>query len=189
MKRLLEIRDSIYDQFHNSSADEKYFSLPENADAYAAYYTSMYLIQDTGEAVWDHMERDFSIDPLPAYLEFWGVMQAITIQQNAICEIHKSVVRCSPFIQQESSWLQLRDVRNYSAGHPAKRSHGVPATQRTFMGRRFGKYNQINCEMWDAQKGIPTYLSFDLGQLIHDYDIEASTFLKTVLSTMKTKWP
>ena len=48
MKNVLEVREEIYNQFHNSSALESYFSKPENADKFAAYYTSMYLIQDSG---------------------------------------------------------------------------------------------------------------------------------------------
>ena len=51
MKHLLKVRSEIYNQFDASSAGQKHFYQPVNADAYAAYYTSMYLIQDTGETV------------------------------------------------------------------------------------------------------------------------------------------
>ena len=92
MKKILATRGQIYDQFHGSQAGPAHFFLNENADAYAQYYTSMYLIQDTGEAAWTHMEGDFSKDPMRAYLEFWGVMQAIEIQQDAIFQLHRAAV-------------------------------------------------------------------------------------------------
>lgn len=192
MQRLLKVRSDIYNQFQGSISCKNHFHKPVNEDAYAAYYTSMYLIQDTGEAVEDHMSRGFSAQPYQAYLEFWGVMQAIVIQQDAIFQIHEAVVgnilakRAS-----QSSWAKIRDTRHLCAGHPAKRSrgYGVTAPQRTFMGRSFGGYNQIQYEKWDAQTSKSTYPVFNLRQMIDDYDKEATVVLNTVLSTMKKQWP
>lgn len=189
MEKILTARSDIYDQYDSSNSCQNHFCQPGNADAYAAYYSSMYLIQDTGEAVADHMSRGFSKNPFPAYLEFWGVMQAIDIQQEAIFQIHKAVVGSTPTIQSGSSWSKIRDTRHLCAGHPAKRSHRVPAPQRTFMGRSFGGYDQIKYEMWDANTGTSTHPVFNLRQMIRDYDAEASVVLQTVLSTMKKKWP
>lgn len=187
--KLLNVRSAIYDHFHKSSAVQAYFARPENADGNAASYTAMYLIQDTGEAVATHMACNFSPEPMRAYIEFWGVMQAISIQQDAICEMHRVVAGKEPTIQDDSSWDQLRDLRIQLAGHPANRSRGVPATQRTFLGRCFGNYQRIQYEQWDAGRKQTSHPSFALGQLINDYDLEAGTILDHVLSTMKSKWP
>ena len=189
MNNVLDVRSAIYDQFHGSSAGPAHFFRPENKDAYAAYYTSMYLIQDTGEAIWTHMKSDFSSDPMRAYLEFWGVMQAIYIQQGAIVQLHRAVVGNNPTIQANSAWSQLRDLRNRCAGHPANRTHGVLASQRTFMGRSFGNYDCIRYEMWDASTGQRSHPTFNLRQMIGDYDGEATTILKAVLSNMESRWP
>jgi hypothetical protein len=189
MMQLLKIHTAIYDQFHGSSAGPAFFFRSENADAYAAYYTSMYLIQDTGEAVLTHMAGDFSPDPMQAYLEFWGVMQAIDIQQDAIFQMHEAVVGSTPKIQRGTSWLQLRDIRHLCAGHPANRTHDVPAPQRTFMGRSFGNYDGIRYELWDASTGQTTHPVINLRQMIDRYDTEASAVLNGVLSAMKSKWP
>jgi len=189
MEHVLTVRSKIYDQFHNSSAGPDHFFEPKNADAYAAYYTSMYLIQDTGEAVAAHLKRGFSTDPMCAYLEFWGVMQAIDIQQDAIFQIHQAIVGNTPTIQRGSSWEKLRNTRHLCAGHPANRSHGVPAPQRTFMGRSFGGYDQIKYELWDAATGTSTHPVFNLRQMINDYDLEACAILDTVLLTMTSNWP
>ena len=189
MDNLLKVRSAIYDQFHGSSAGPKHFFRAENQDAYAAYYTSMYLIQDTGEAVWTHMKSDFSPDPMRAYLEFWGVMQAILIQQDATVQLHRAVVGNAPTIRPRSAWLQLREMRHRCAGHPANRKRGVPAPQRTFMGRSFGNYDCIQYEMWDANTGQTTHPYFNLRRMIGDYDVEASAILGAVLSNMKSRWP
>jgi hypothetical protein len=115
MKKILKIREMIYQQFHNSRAGEVHFYKEEQKDTYAAYYTSMYLIQDTGEAILEHMENDFSDNPLQAYLEFWGVMQATLIQQDAICEIYKAIIGKKLESDRLMAWQNLRDKRNSSS--------------------------------------------------------------------------
>jgi hypothetical protein len=162
----------------------------EHAEAYAAYYTAMYLIQDTGESVWAHMKRGFSSDAHMAYIEFWGVMQAIIIQQDAIEELHKAAIGSEPQIPENYTWWKIRSVRTLCAGHPAKRDRKVPATQRTFMGRHFGNYGRIQCELWDARApNQPSHPTFDLGLMIKSYDAEGALILKAVLDSMAAKWP
>jgi|SRR5271169_9664 len=189
MDKVLQVRSKIYDQFHHSAAGPDFFFKDEHADEYAAYYTSMYLIQDTGEAVWKHLRRGFSGDPLTAYLEFWGVMQALTIQQDAVRELHNAVVGSFPVTSTLSGWQAIRDTRNLCAGHPAKRSVGVPKTQRAFMGRDFGQYRNIEYELWEVGSAHPTHPSFDLRKMIDDYELEASGVLDSVLAALKTRWP
>ncbi|MFS8051547.1 hypothetical protein QD357_01840 [Rhizobium sp. BR 317] len=125
MNRIMALQAAIYNQFHNSLAGPQHFFLDVNRDAYAAYYTSMYLVQDTAEAVYTHMGRDFSPDPMLAYIEFWGVMQAIDIQQDAIFQLHKAILGSTPTIPHGSAWHKIRDTRHLCAGHPANRGHGV----------------------------------------------------------------
>jgi len=186
MQHVLQAQSSIYAQFHGSSASS--VNGPQGDD-FAAYYTSMYLIQDTGEAVHQHMAGDFSADPLRAYVEFWGVMQAIFIQQDAISELHRVIVGTKPTIDQNSAWARLRNVRNICAGHPASRTIGVPAPQRTFMGRSFGGYDRITYELCGANGAQPTHPTFNLRQMIDDYDKEAGQTLQSMLTAMKTRWP
>jgi len=189
MNNILKVHQQIYDAFQRSRAGPAHFFLSENADAYAGYYTAMYLIQDTGESILTHMAKGFSQNPMSAYLEFWGVMQAIEIQQDAIFQLHRSVVGEPPTIGLQSGWAQLRATRHLCAGHPANRTHGVAAPQRTFMGRNFGNYSQIRYELWDATTGKTTHPVFDLRKMILDYDNEASVVLNNVARTMNSKWP
>jgi len=190
MDQILAVRSDIYDQFQGSNALQEHFSKAEHAAAFAAYYTSMYLIQDTGESVKLHMEHGFSSEPLRPYIEFWGVMQAIFIQQDAIRELYNAVIGSPLYIPTSSDWSKLRDVRNLCAGHPANRTLAGPTTQRTFMGRRFGDYDQIRYELWDARMPKqPSHPTFNLRAMIKAYDVEGARALKIVLSALATKWP
>ncbi len=91
----------------------------QNADAYAAYYTAMYLIQDTGEAIYTHARQGFAASSMAAYIEFWGVMQATQIQQDAIVELHRTIVGPQPRLS-KAGMEEARDFRNLVAGHPAQ---------------------------------------------------------------------
>src|SRR5262249_39327816 len=135
MHQVLNGRSAISSQLRNSAGCSKL-----QGDQYAAYSSSMSLIQDTGEAVEADLATDFSSDPMRAYLEFWGVMQAIFIQQDAIHELHLVIAGARPILPPGSAWASLREVKNTCAGHPANGCKPGPAAQRTFMGRSFGKY-------------------------------------------------
>jgi hypothetical protein len=108
-------------------------------------------------------------------------MQAVDIQQDAIFQIHKATVGAGLTVPAGSAWAQLRDTRHLCAGHPASRKHGVPAPQRTFMGRSFGNYDRIQYELWDASTGLTTHPSFNLRQMINSYDVEASADSRPLL--------
>jgi hypothetical protein len=189
MNKLLQAREQIYDYFHSSSAMQSYFIQTQREDAYSAYYTSMYLIQDTGEAVFSHMQADFSKDPMKAYIEFWGVMQAIFIQQEAIQELHLAVVGNKLRTLSLPSWNAVREKRNLCSGHPSNLSRGPSAPQRAFMGRGFGRYDSITYEVWDAHTRSRTHPTFNLGTLIGAYEAEAEKILLDILVVMKRQWP
>src|SRR5262249_21112169 len=107
----------------------------------------------------------------------------------AIRELHKAIVGSSVVVSRGSAWHQLREFRILSAGHPANRSIGVPAPQRTFMGRTGRSYSSVQYELWNAQTGAVSHPVVDLGQMLDDYDVEASAILATILAAMQAQWP
>jgi hypothetical protein len=184
-------RREIYDYFHASAACQRYFHDATHEAEYVAYYTSMYLMQDTTESMLTHRRAGFSTDPLRAYLEFWGVMQAAIIQQDAIAEIY-NVVLGRPLNAADrnlKAWLEVRNLRNLCAGHPAKKT--LPRSEplsRTFMGRAFGGYESLTYEQWQHGAGT-SHPRVPLGLLLNAYAREAEAELAAVLLTMKKRWP
>lgn len=187
MERFLEVREAIYNHFHGSSAGPDFFFKSENRDRYAAYYTSMYLLQDAGEALYHHRLKGFSKAPLQAYLEFWGIMQALIIQQDAICELYQAVTGNKLRIGKDSAWNLLRNFRNQSAGHPAKRDHNAPLT-RTFMGRNFGDYSAVTMEIWNVETDSRLHPRFKLAVMMDAYEKEAAGHLQVILTFMQKHW-
>ncbi|HKN12855.1 MAG TPA: hypothetical protein VJX68_06620 [Candidatus Binatus sp.] len=177
MLRIVNRRQEIYDYFHNNGDCQQFFFDAAQKERYAAYYTryaayytSMYLVQDTSESLLAHRARGFFSDPLAAYLEFWGVMQALIIQQDSISDLYEAVTSAELDIRALDSWQAVRTLRNACAGHPAKRDRpkNFPVT-RTFMGRRFGGYPAITYEQWQAQGGI-SHPTVKLAALIDVYE-------------------
>ncbi len=191
MQIVATVRQQIYDHFHGSAHCAAYFFDDAHADEYAAYYNSMYLLQDSTESLLWHRMTGFSTAPLAAYLEFWGVMQAAIIQQDAIAELNRVILGhpLNARAKNLSSWLQLRELRNVCAGHPARKS--TPSSQpltRSFMGRSFGNYSSITYEQWQQGVGI-THPRIPLGLLLDAYEQEAGAELASILAGMKVRWP
>lgn len=182
MQQVLNGRSAISSQFQNSAGCTKL-----QGDQYAAYASSMSLIQDTGVVVEAHLATDFSSDPMRAYLEFWGVMQTIFIQQDAIHELHLVIAGARPILPPGSAWASLREVKNTCSGQVGNGCKAAPAAQRTFIGRSFGKYERITYELWEAG-GRVRHPTFNLRRMIHDYDNEAGQILQNVLVTMRLRW-
>lgn len=183
-------RSEIYDYFHSNAACQKYFMDAARGEEYVAYYNSMYLLSDATESLWQHRERGFSSDPLLAYLEFWGVMQAAIIQQDSIAEVHHVMIgtTLNPRGKNLKSWLELRELRNVCAGHPAKKDKPKSAPlSRTFMGRGFGNYDTITYEQWQHGAGT-THPRIRLGALLDAYAVEAEAELADILAAMKRRW-
>ena len=189
MKAVAVLRQEIYDYFQGNAGCQSYFFEPLREEDYVTYYTSMYLLQDATESLMFHRSRGFDANPLQAYVEFWGVMQAAIIQQDSIAELFGVIVGIPMHWKALPSWMQLRAVRNVCAGHPARRDSpkGEPRT-RSFMGRAFGDYSALKYERWAHGKGT-THPVVNLGALFDDYAVDAEARLREILAAMKQKWP
>lgn len=192
MDRLLGIRSEIYVHFHASSMREDHFLQPGCRDRFAQYETAMLLLQDTGEALWTHRRREFSPSAMMAYIEFWGVVQAIVIQQDALVELGASVG--APKIYGGVAWSELRDLRNLLVGHPAHKTSNRQASerkgpQRAFMGRQEKSYTELTYELWDGGVEKVSHPNVKLGQMIDAYEAEAADHLAAILAHIRRTWP
>lgn len=199
MEKIAEIRINIYDYFQGNKVCQNFFCDNAQEERYAAYYTSMYLLQDTTESLSVHRKKDFSNDQYEAYIEFWGIMQAIIIQQDSIVELYEAVTGSKINTKSLISWQELRLLRNTCAGHPAKRDSpkSGPLT-RTFMSRTFGGYSSLTYEKWEKPKSKGpsssplaniSHPQVKLGNLIDSYEKEAADIMTKILKYMEREWP
>jgi len=132
----------------------EYFLEPAREEEYVAYCTSMYLLQDSTEGLCWHRRKGFAADPMHAYIEFWGVMQTVIIQQDSIAELTGVVTGSDLDTRALPAWSKLRILRSTCAGHLTRRDlpKGSPRT-RSFMGRMFGGYESLKYEQWEHGVG------------------------------------
>jgi len=155
-----EVRDQIAQLWHAES--NVWSKLPTfsfaSEDQYFAFCAAKDWIQDTSEALLAHRTSDFSLDPFKAYIEFWGVLQAVFIQQDAIKQFWYSLTgahELNPKPSQESAWDEIRELRNLSVGHPTYNRHSKTAkaakeTARTVSGRQAKSYQHIQVSVYVA---------------------------------------
>lgn len=189
MMAIAASRNAIYDFFQSNAYCQQHFYAEANSEVYAAYYNSMYLLQDTAESVAAHRQKGFSPDPMQAYIEFWGIMQAVFIQQDSIAELWTAIIgkKLEPGARALSAWHDLRGFRNTCAGHPANRSHGAPPS-RSFIGRGPMRYQAITYELYVEGADV-SHPTVDLGAMLDRYDLEAARLLEEILAAMKVKYP
>jgi len=189
MNRISECRSRIYDHFHGSQTCQSHFFDKGHADDYAAYYTAMYLLQDSTEGLSAHRERGFASDPLLAYIELWGIMQAIIIQQDSIKKLYELLTE-TKFPKFIGKWKEIRHLRVQCSGHPVDKGESrKQPTERTFAGRSFGGYEKLSLETYREDSNQVQHPEIELGTLIDAYAGEASTFLETAETRMKERWP
>jgi len=188
MKLISELREQISNHFQTSRSCKKYFSASSHRDELAAYYTAKYLLQDSTEGLWKHRKRGFNNDPLLAYIEIWGVLQAIIIQQDAIAVLYETFIKASPIIPTGSKWKVIRDFRNLCSGHPVNKGK-EGKKERAFMGRSFGNYKKIKIEVWNQKKKKTEIREIELAKLIDEYSAEAANLLHDIVSLLPIKWP
>jgi hypothetical protein len=189
MEAASDRRAEIYDYFHANQTCQQYFYDPTHEAEHVAYYNSMYLLQDTIESLWWHRRQGFSKEPMHAYIEFWGIMQAVFIQQDSIREIFQLMTGTKLHTKNLPAWSEIRELRNICAGHPARKD--VPETKpltRSFMGRMFGDYTSLKYEKWEEGAGR-TFPEVKLGALLDAYAAEAESKLADVLTAMRARWP
>lgn len=185
-QRIAERRDLISELWHANAHVwlHKQSMGFQTEDQYFAFCVSKDWIQDTAEALIHHRASDFSSDPLKAYLEFWGVLQAVFVQQDAIKELwfsFEGTRELDPQPALDSAWAELRDLRNLAVGHPVKNTQSkiakaATAPARCVSGRQPRSYKRIPLT-WYVDGSIKNE-AVDLGALIDRYDIEASAYLE-----------
>lgn len=184
MDRIQTVREEIYDYFHTQSSK---ITRGLGERRFAAYYTCMHLIKDASESLGVHRKSGFSKDPFVAYIEFWGIMQAIIVLQDVIFELYWVVTGGKLEANHYPARAELRELRNLCAGHPARREHKLPLAM-AFMARGFGRYDQISYEKWEEGVGT-TFPKVNLGDFIDKYIVEACEQLANIFAEMKSRWP
>lgn len=185
---LVTVRDEISEYWH--SRDQVWTKLPFHGfgswERHSAFCVAKDWLQDTGGAILVHRKRGFSDAPYMAYIEFWGVLQATFVQQDALGELSFALTGEKVSAEQmgESGWEKVRDLRNKAAGHPTRKDRGTKGQVfRSVTGRDRKSYESI--DMMIETDGVRDHVTINLGQILDEYDREAAAILQRLFDLLR----
>jgi hypothetical protein len=179
MNKILAAREKIYDHIEDFSKCG-WHATCSHTD-FERYCIAKDTIQDTAEALLVHREQDFVDDVYRRYVEYYGVLQAVYMQQDAIEALFNLFMTPGTIeFAALPNWQKLRDLRNDTAGHPVGRlkrlNRGVIA------------YDCVNYQ-WCPDQKVSSWKSKDvnLAALLDAYDPEAAGVLDSVFRRLEAE--
>ena len=170
MKAVLAIRVKIYDHIQRWSMC--HWMDRASHDEYVVYCVAKDTIQDTAETLLTHRQRGFTENVYARYFEYYGILQAVYIQQDAIWALHRLFVGNEPNVSDKPHWNRIRDLRNDTAGHPVGR--------RRFLNRNAIGYDKVNYSWWTEGDRYPKSEDVALASVLDGYADEATDVLNDV---------
>lgn len=193
-RMIANARNRLSEHWHNKTtnwSNRRFhsFSSPDHSNAFCA---AKDWLQDTAETLCDHRTKGFAPDPIPRYLEFLGVMQALFLQQDAIRQLFYSLglpTEAFGEYSKKPEWTLLRNLRNLTAGHPTAKSYrsrnGVAG--RIVIGRDgIQSYNHVSFALFDdidfllpGGKPARRHNTVSLAEVIDAYDLVGAEAIDT----------
>lgn len=170
MEAVLQIREKIYDHIQDGSACHWMDRATHND--YVIYCVSKDTIQDTAETLLAHRQQGFTENMYARYFEYYGILQAVYLQQDAICALYRLFLGAAPDLSAKHNWDRIRNLRNDTAGHPVGTRH--------FLNRNAIGYDRVNYSWWVEGDRHPQSEDVSLGSLLDGYANEAAAVLNGV---------
>jgi len=182
---VLQVRDDMSAFWHSKAAvwhKAEYFTFTSKEN-YEAFCVAKDLIQDSGEALLAHRKTGFSASASLAYIEFWGVLQAIFIQQGAIKEMWKLFDLKPKELPVPPAWEDVRVLRNLAAGHPVAEKHSGNGLRRSVTSRTQKSYSEIKLTVFSESD--ERHQVVNLGAKIDCYDAAAALIMAQIFDKLR----
>jgi len=160
-----------------------------SVERYWAFCVANTNLQDSSDAIYAHRHSGFSADELHGYVEWWGLLQAIVIQQDAIIELHQAVSGGDTLkkrARDNRDWMTARELRILYAGHPNRQGSPV---RRAVVPRQVFTWQAVETQIYDDLKG--RFETVALNSIIEAYDRVAAGYVSETtasLCEMIDKW-
>jgi hypothetical protein len=161
------------------NAPRRNHSLLQRRNDFLVVCSAMDILDDTAMALNSYVEGDHD-DQGQAYLEIFGVLQALTVQQDAVRQLHR-VTRgiCLDLEAASADVKEIRDIRVRVAGHPVGgKSSSHFLTRYTVSKKGF--------ELWAYdQRGGRTVAEIDLFGLVARNSVALNAALGDLVTFME----
>ncbi|MGG5574889.1 hypothetical protein [Vibrio diazotrophicus] len=180
-------REIISDHSCNVDHDEELYPIVSVAtsDAYNSIIDSFYLLEDTQLAKHSFFERNQSLSFGELYLYFYGVLNAVYMQQQAMLVLLRKMG-----IEFELSEIQgctIFDIRNSFAAHGANRGGRQVKEHSFILDRHALRQGKLKGYSANHESGFLSH-DADASTLISEWDKVFSKYLKRILEMVKKNY-
>ena len=180
MQRILKRAQTIRNEVNNRNLYDQRFN--NSLDEWSALCVAMDTLEDTCSALGEYETSGFKQNLGEQYLRIYGFFQSVFLQQDSIRQLHRTFLTNDWLVDDASSWQQLRNLRNLTAGHPLeKKSKGD--TERCFISQVMIKNDSLQLVVWIKNTNENRIQDVDLKSLYDDYKCEAIKFLDTIIKS------
>ena len=164
--------------------------LIRDGDVWNRLTSAMDLLDDTALGLLEFETKAFGGKGSgEAYLRFYGTMQAMTLQQDAISTIHEAIFAAKLDSKLMEAWSDLRRFRNLASGHPLdKRGKDEAGKLRTFVARASIAPDSILVISVEEKTGAARSERFPLRQRYDSYKNEAINVLCCIRQRQESRW-
>lgn len=182
MNNMERLASSIRNCVNNSNLYDKCYK--DNLDKWTVLCVSMDTLEDTCTALLHFESEGIGDDTGEKYLNLYGVLQAIFLQQYAIKYLYESLVQ--PFTELRTNlanWETLRELRNLSVGHPIEMKR-QKIIKRCFISRVSISSHGFQLVIYNATENKHEFEDIDLQKLYSGYKGEATAILSETLANL-----
>ncbi len=162
-----------YDRFEN------------NPDEWTNYCVAMGVLEDASLALEYYENSGLKGNDGLIYLKLYGVLQAVVLQQDAICNLYKIIIGRDL----KPKWSKIRNLRNLTVGHPIKcvrnRNKSNEIIKRCYITRMSKDRRELYLSIWNKREGTDKQVKINLLILYRSYKKEAIKYLKEVTVKLK----
>lgn len=113
--RALSDREQIIREYIN--IPRRHHALNSEPEKFNRLCSALDVIGDTELAVQSYLRDEWPAGPGPAYIQVYGILQMLVVQQDAVRTVSRNLAVAYP--ASNSDLKRIRDLRNASVGHPA----------------------------------------------------------------------
>ncbi|MFM5681314.1 hypothetical protein ACET8V_10485 [Aeromonas veronii] len=180
-------RRIISDHSCNVDNDDELYPIVSVAtsDAYNSIIDSFYLLEDTQLAKHSFLERNQSLSFGELYLYFYGVLNAIYMQQQAMLVILRKMA--IDFDLSEIQDCLVFDIRNSFAAHSANRGGRQLKEHSFILDRHSLLQGKLKGYSANHESGFLSH-DTDASTLISEWDKVLSKYLARILTVVKENY-
>jgi len=180
MKTILMLAERIRNEVNERQLERTRFL--NRLDDWFALCVAMDYLEDSGLALLNYQEKGLGSKDGEKYLRLYGFFQAVVLQQDAIRYLYKEFVGRELKYSWPSGWVQIRELRNLTAGHPIN----CEGHKNAFVHRVSMSAMGFDYEVWNKKTGKLTFEEVNLLRLHGQYRVNARRLLAEVLREIRS---